>query len=367
MNEEISSTRQSTYVEHREHREPKLTSAKAIAFCAVVLLIGAIFWVAGDVLLLIFTGLLFAILLTNLSWWVQRLTKLSYSWSLGIVLCALLAVSVVVVGLFATRIATEADQLFKSLQSTWQSVAERLRQDSWLSQFANLNPMEELKNIKPQFVNRIAGIFSSTLGVFSSVILILFVGIFTAADPELYRRGLLHMVPRNRRQRTKDVFNETGHKLWWWTLGQLFSMSVVGVATGIGLWLLGIPFAATLGLLSGLLTFIPNFGPIISAIPAILLASSDGIMQAVYVVALYVGVQAAESNLLTPLIQQRNVKLPPVVNVGMQILMGVLFGVAGLIVAAPLAVIGMVLTQRFYVEDYLGDDLKESNDDGKSN
>jgi predicted PurR-regulated permease PerM len=132
-------------------------------------------------------------------------------------------------------------------------------------------------------------------------------------------------------------------------------MSVVRIATGIGLWLLGIPFAATLGLLSGLLTFIPNFGPILSAVPAILLGLSHGTSQALYVAVLYLAIQAVESNLLTPLIQQRNVKLPPVLNVGFQVLLGVLFGVPGIIVAAPLAVVAMVMVKRFYVEDYLGD------------
>ncbi len=139
-------------------------------------------------------------------------------------------------------------------------------------------------------------------------------------------------------------------------------MSVVGIATSIGLWSLGIPFAATLGLLSGILTFIPNFGPILAAVPAILLGLSHGPMSALYVTLLYVGIQAVESNLLTPLIQQRNVKLPPVLNVGFQVLLGVLFGVPGLIVAAPLAVVAMVCTRRFYVEDYLGDPLSPSED-----
>ena len=366
MYNEVSGNTQSAGDLTQEQPRQKFTSAKMAAYSAISVLLGAILWVAGDVLLLIFTGLLLSILLLNLSQWVQRTTKLSYGWSLALVLCALLVMFALVIGLFAARVASESDQLFKSLQSTWQEVAGRLQEYSLLSQFSNLKPMEEMKNVKPEFINRIAGVFSTTVGVFGSVILILFVGIFTAADPKLYRRGLRHMIPRNRRHRADEVFDETGHKLWWWILGQIFSMIVVGVATGIGLWMLGIPFAATLGLLSGLLTFIPNFGPILSALPAVLLASTDGMMQAVYVVALYVGVQAVESNLLTPLIQQRNVKLPPVLNVSMQILMGVLFGVAGLIVAAPMAVVLMVMVQRFYVEDYLGDQLEDPSNDGPS-
>ncbi len=341
----------------QDNRRPEFTSRKIVAFSAISLLLGAVLWVAGDALLLIFTGLLLAVLLVNLSQLIQRKTNLSYGWSFGIVLGILIVMFTLTIGLFAAGVATEADQLFKSLQSTWQEIAGRIQQYNLLSQFSNWKPMEKIDNVKPEFINRIAGVFSTTFGLFSSVLLILFIGIFAAGDPGLYRRGLLRMIPQNRRYRAEEVFDETAQKLWWWILGQLFSMTLVGVATGIGLWMLGIPFAATLGLLSGLLTFIPNFGPILSAVPAVLLASTGGIMQSVYVAALYVGIQVIESNLLTPLVQQRNVRLPAVLNVSVQVLMGVLYGVAGLVVASPLAVVGMVLIQRFYVEDYLGDTL----------
>jgi predicted PurR-regulated permease PerM len=318
-----------------------------------------ILWVAGNALLLIFPGLLLAVLLVNLSRLVQRMTNLSYAWSLGIVLGSLMVLSALIAGLFTARIATEADQLIKSLQSTWQEISSRQQQDGLLSQLRNWMPMEEMNSVKPEFINRIAGVFSSTFGLVSSVILILFIGIFTASDPGLYRRGLLRMIRKDRRYRVDEVISETVQKLWWWILGQLFSMTVVGLATGVGLWALKIPFSATLGLLSGLLTFIPNFGPILSAVPAVLLASTSGLLQIAYVAALYLGIQLIESNLLTPLVQQRNVRLPAVLNVSVQVLMGILYGVAGLVVASPLAVVGMVLVQRFYVEDYLGDSFSD--------
>ncbi len=337
-------------------------SLTAMAFTLLTLLVGITLWVAGDVLLLIFTGLLLALLLVNLSRIVQHKTNLSYLWSLAIVVGTLAIALGLLIALFATRIAGEATGLFETVQSKWQELSAKVQNYPWAPKLDGPPSLSSLQNIKGEWVSRIAGWFSSTFGMLSSLILIVFIGIFTAADPDLYRRGLLRLVPIPRRVRVGDVLDETSHKLWWWILGQLFSMSVVGIATGIGLWLLGIPFAATLGLLSGILTFIPNFGPILAAIPAILLGLSHGPMSALYVTLLYIGIQAVESNLLTPLIQQRNVKLPPVLNIGFQVLLGVLFGVPGLIVAAPLAVVAMISTQRFYVEDYLGDALSSGED-----
>ncbi len=336
-------------------------SLTAIAFSLLTLLVGVILWGAGDVLLLIFTGLLFALLLVNLSRVVQHKTNLSYLWSLAIVVGILAIALGMLTALFATRLASEATGLFETVQSKWQELSAQVQKYPWAPKLDGA-PLSSLQNIKGDWISRIAGWFTSTFGMLSSLFLIVFIGIFTAADPNLYRQGSLRLVPIRWRPRVNEVLDETSHKLWWWILGQLFSMSVVGIATGIGLWLLGIPFAATLGLLSGILTFIPNFGPILAAVPAILLGLSHGPMSALYVTLLYIGIQAVESNLLTPLIQQRNVQLPPVLNVGFQVLLGVLFGVPGLIVAAPLAVVAMVSSQRFYVEDYLGDALSPSED-----
>jgi len=249
--------------------------------------------------------------------------------------------------------------LTRDLQGAWDQLKLRAGKYEWSQQLISQPKMEYLSNVPSDWLGRITGVFTTTFGVLSSVLLVLFVAIFCAVDPALYRRGLIHLLPIDKRPRAREVLDEAGHSLRWWIVGQLFSMTVVGAATGIGLWFLGIPFFVTLGILAGVLTFIPNFGPILSAVPALLLALTLGPLNALYVVLLYIGVQAVESNLLTPLVQQRNVDLPPVLNVGVQVVMGVLFGILGLIVAAPLTVLGMVLVKRLYVEDTLGDVLKQ--------
>lgn len=237
---------------------------------------------------------------------------------------------------------------------------ERVGQYAWAEQLFSQTKEFSLSKIPKGWLGQVTGLFGATLGALSAGLLVMFVAIFIAADPGLYRRGLIRLVPIQKRNRAKEILNELGVKLRWWFIGQLFSMAVVGVSTAIGLWLLGIPFFLTLAVLASVLTFIPNFGPIISAVPAVLLSLSGGPLSALYVILLYMGVQAVESNLLTPLVQQSNVRLPPVLAVGTQVLMGVLVGLPGLITAAPLAIAGKILVRRLYIEDTLGDRLEQT-------
>jgi predicted PurR-regulated permease PerM len=126
------------------------------------------------------------------------------------------------------------------------------------------------------------------------------------------------------------------------------------------LWLLGIPLAFSLGVLASLLTFIPNIGPVLAALPALLLAFVDSPTRALYVALLYLGVQAVESYGITPFIERETVSLPPAVTLATQLALGLLAGFAGVIVAAPLAAVGVVLVQTFYIQDVLGDGRQES-------
>lgn len=130
-------------------------------------------------------------------------------------------------------------------------------------------------------------------------------------------------------------------------------MLFVGVATGLGLWVLQMPLILTLAILAAMLDFIPNIGPVISAVPAVLLASGSGAGHVLWVAGLYLTVQIVESYVLQPLVQQRAVSLPPAVNLLAQVLIGILFGWLGVILATPLTVVAITLIEMLYVEDAL--------------
>jgi predicted PurR-regulated permease PerM len=161
----------------------------------------------------------------------------------------------------------------------------------------------------------------------------------------------LSLVPPRHRQRANSLLRATVDTLWWWTMGRLVAMTIVGLATAVGLFLLGIPLAFTLGALAGIVSFVPTIGAVLAIVPALLVAFQHDAFSPVYVLILYVGIQAIENNLITPIVQQKAVSVPPVVLIISQVLMGLLVGIVGVAIATPLAAVGIELVRELYVED----------------
>lgn len=208
------------------------------------------------------------------------------------------------------------------------------------------------------FFSGIVGVFSTTFGALTSVVFILVIGIYLAFQPSVYVAGILRLVPPGRRRRTREIIHRMAETTRGWLLGQAFSMTMLGIVVGTGLWILGIPNALVLGLLAAVMTFIPNLGPVLAFIPAILVALSKGFMDAVYVALFYVVVQVIEGNFLTPMVQQRVIAVPAVLILATQVLLFDLLGFLGIVLAMPLLACVMVLVQMVYVEDFLGDKME---------
>jgi len=169
---------------------------------------------------------------------------------------------------------------------------------------------------------------------------------------------VVHLLPPSRRPRTRTVFAALGSALRHWLLGRIASMLVVGLLTGIGLMIFGIPLALALGLIAALLSFVPYIGPILALVPALAVAAGEGTQAVVIVLMIYGAVQIVESYLVTPLIQQRAISMPPALLIAAQVVMGALAGFVGVAVATPLVVVVIVLVQMLYVEDVLGDEVE---------
>jgi predicted PurR-regulated permease PerM len=187
----------------------------------------------------------------------------------------------------------------------------------------------------------------------AEILVVLVAGIFLATQPRFYLTGVVKLVPPARRALAVEALSESERALRLWLRGQLIAMLVVGLLTGGGLWLLGMPSAFTLGLLAGILEFIPFAGPILSAVPAVLLALAGSPDLAIWVVLLYFAVQQFEGYVLTPLVQQYAVDLPGVVLLFSLLGFGTIFGTLGVILAAPLSVVTYVLVKRLYVVETL--------------
>jgi predicted PurR-regulated permease PerM len=196
---------------------------------------------------------------------------------------------------------------------------------------------------------------SSTVAVVAGILLIIFLAIYTAANPGLYRRGVMHLVPHRHRPRAGEVMDAMGTTLRRWLVTQLIAMVAIGAVSTVVLMLLDVPAAFALGVIAGLLEFIPTVGPIISAIPAIAMGFVVSPEKALWVLLAYIGIQAVESHLLTPLLMQEGMDLPPALTILAQALMALLFGFLGLMCAVPILAASMVAVKMLYVEGVVGD------------
>ncbi len=176
----------------------------------------------------------------------------------------------------------------------------------------------------------------STLTVLAGIVLVIFLAIYLAIDPSTYRRGFLHLVPPRARARTDEILTAIASTLRKWLVTQLIAMIVIGAVSTIVLMALKVRAAVPLGILAGLLEFVPTVGPILSALPAIAMGFVDSPEKALAVAIAYVGIQFIENHLLIPILMKEGVDLPPALTIVMQALMALVFGVLGLLVAVPL-------------------------------
>lgn len=324
-----------------------------VAITVVTGLLLALFVLGVDILLAAFGGILIAVLLNAFSDLLERRTPLSYPWALTAVVLIVLAVFGLFGWLVAPQIAEQVDQLGERLPGTVSEIEGQLQQYQWGEWV--------LEQVRNGAQGGGEGGFSALLDWSSYILVAVFIGLFAAANPRLYREGAVHLFPLRFRARIREVLDELGHTLRWWLIGQGAAMLLIGVSTTIVLWAFGIPLAVVLGLIVGLLGFVPYLGPIIGAVPVALIAATEGGMTLLYVMLAYLGVQTLEGYVATPLIQHRTVFLPPAFTLTTQLLLGTVLGLLGFILATPLAAVVLVLT-RYYRADILGDREAEEED-----
>ncbi len=197
------------------------------------------------------------------------------------------------------------------------------------------------------------GVLQSTVLVFAAIVLVIFLALYVATDPEVYRRGILLLVPEHRRDRVGELLSALSAALKTWFATQLIAMLVIGVVTTIILALIGVRAAVPLGVLAGIFEFIPNVGPTLSAIPAILMGFADSPRMALIVVGVYWVIQFLENNLLIPYLMREQLDLPPALTLITQVVMASVFGFLGLFVAIPLLATIVVLVRMLWIDEGL--------------
>ena len=321
-----------------------------------------------DVVLLLFGAILVAIFLHGLANILRRYLLLSEGLSVLLVSLILVAILALSIWLLAPSVAEQVKNLRDELPKSLQNVVAYLSNYSsgrlLLEQLPSSSEIIEKVNTSST-LSRVGTFFSSTVSILTNLALMLLLAIYLASEPKTYIKGFTKLFPQERRKRVREILYEIGETLSWFLIGKGASMLFIGVLTWIGLSIIGVPLALTLGLIAGLLSFVPNFGPIFSAVPAILLAFIDSPISALYTAALFVGVQLIESNVVTPMIERRTVELPPVLTITSQLALTILFGAVGLILATPILAVVMVLIQTLYIQDVLGDRETEINENIK--
>ena len=191
---------------------------------------------------------------------------------------------------------------------------------------------------------------TSTLAALAGLVVMLFLAIYVAVDPGLYRRGFLVMVPPESRDVASRILSQMATKLRRWLVTQLIAMIVIGVVSTTVLLILRVKAPFALGLLAGLLEFVPTIGPVLSAIPAIAMGFLDSPEKALSVTIAYIAIQQTEGQILIPMLMKGGIDLPPVLTILAQAVMAMLFGFLGLMVAVPLLAAIMVPLRILYVE-----------------
>jgi len=311
-------------------------------------------WYSLQVLFLLFAGVLLAILLRGLADLLSENCGIGPKTSLAIVIIVL---AVVIVGggwIFADKLIAQLSQLVDQLPHTIETLKLRLNQTSW-GRLA-LRTMPSGQNGQAwatQFFGSVPWFFSSAASAIVTTFVILVIGLYMAAEPRMYIRGALWLIPRDRRDRVAEVMGAVGYTLKWWLIGQSIDMLIIGSATAIAMWIIGVPLALLIGFITGIFNFIPNFGPLFGLTPAVLLALSDSPEKALWVILAFIVLQSIEGYLLLPMILRRAVDVPAAIGIATQVLLSLLAGGLGLALAAPLAAATLVIVKMLYVEDVL--------------
>ena len=327
------------------------------ALVAIVLAVGVIaltllLWRLSEVLLLGFAGILIAVLLRSGADFIHRTTRLPVGLSLALVGLVLFGGLGVGLWFLLPPFLEQSRQFAETLPTLVESLEARVAGVPWLSGFLQPGaPLNELLGRTSLVLSQVSSTLFTTFNALGNVFLVIITGIFFASEPRLYRTDLYRLLPPRVRPRAVEIMHKLGITLRNWLTGQLLAMTLVAVFTYVGLLIVGLPYALALGVAAGLLDFIPFLGPILGALPALLIAftGDGGTAQVLWVLVVYVIVQQLEGNLFQPLIQKEAVAIPPAVLLLALVAFGTLFGFLGLLVATPITAVLIVLIKELYV------------------
>lgn len=313
----------------------------AIWLGMALLIVGAI--VLAQPIMLIIGGLVFAVILDGGTRLLGRVLPIGRGWRLAIVTLAGFAFIGWTFFYAGTTLAGQAEELRSVVTAQSERLMGYLRQ-------SGLMPQGDLSQVGSQMlggVGRLTTALSTAVGAVSSILMVLVIGIFVAIEPKLYDRGVAWMLPTARRHGFYDLSNKVGFTLRRLMFGRIIGMVVEGVGTWLMLLAGGVPMAALLGLLTGLLAFIPNIGAIVSGLLMVAVGFSAGTDAGLWAIATYLLVQTIDGYVIVPYVARRTVDLAPALVLAAQLIFGALFGLLGLLLADPIVASAKIALEEF--------------------
>lgn len=317
-----------------------------VGIIALLVILIFILKAAFDVLLMVFAGSLISIYFHGLADMIENKFKWKRFWCMTLSIASTFIVAGLLFWFLGARISEQISDISKEIPTLVDSAENKLKESSMgrkLIYYISGNNSQKL-------MTSFQTIFRTSFGIVGDLYIILFIGIFFTANPDMYKNGIVKLIPQRGKEGARRVQERISTTLKGWLKGMMLAMFFISVLTFIGLNIIGVPNSLALAVLAGLLNFIPNFGPLIAMIPAFLLGLTIDTNTALLIVGLYLLIQAVESNIVTPMVQKAMINIPPAMTIISQVLFGTLTGGLGIILATPLLAVAIVVVDELYVK-----------------
>lgn len=326
---------------------------RRILLVAIVVIVLGVFWMLSEVALLFFGAVLVSMTLRAMG---RQLAKLGLGPKLSVLIASLtiLFIAIGAIAFFGSEIIAQSQNLSARINTAGSQLGQQFGISSLKGVLEGVSPATDIATLIPQFLS-----WSISLGgALLSLVLVVVGGFYLAIGPDGYREGFLKLVPPNYQDNATATFDDIEKGLNYWIGGQLLAMAIVGVLTGLGLWLTGIDSPLALGVLAGLANFVPYAGSIAAAAITLVVASGQGWEMVAWAAGVMFVVQQIESNAITPLVVGRAVSISPTMGLFAIVAMAVLFGPLGVLFGFPLAIVADIAIRRLYIRDALDEPVE---------
>jgi predicted PurR-regulated permease PerM len=322
---------------------------KRTVIVVAVALVPVLIWFLFDVVLIALGAVLIAVLLRLIA---EPLRRFRVPETVALVISGLVVITVFAAAgyLFGTRIEAELSDVMSRAGAAITSISSQMQHSK-----AGKLVMAHLGGDSLSISTVLSSVFTISAWFLEAVVITVIAGFYLAAQPKLYRRGVQTLFPRQWRANAEETLDDIGHALRLWLLGELIQMALIGLLTLGAVWLIGLSSPLALAVIAGLAEFVPYIGPIIAAVPAGLVATTQGLHTLMWTILAYIVIHQIEGNLVAPLIQRRMVFIPPALMLLAIVTVLFLFGGISVIFAAPLAVVVVTAVKKLYVRDSLGE------------